>query len=502
MQKNLGRDKLSFVQKSFRPSTSNLGARVVHGAGYTMLGIGMRTLLTIGSMSILARLLTPADFGHIAMAMIITELAALFSNFGFGSVLVQRRNLSRMHLDTIFWASLALGVLLTVAVYTLALFSGLIFSDAKAGQLLRVLCITFVLEELIVVPNSIMLRCMMFGKLFYIQLLVLLCRAGAAVLFAWAGAGVWSLVWSTLAANLLQLAVYSAVTRYRPRLRFNGQFVRDTWRTTGSYFGGGFLFYINSNIDLFLVGRALGSTSLGFYQNARSLTDEIRARIAQPLQRVLFPAFSAMQDDRERFKDSVVKSGRLLSTIVVPIGFGVAAVADELVPILYGPQWLAMIPVLKIISAGSGIRAAATVATPIFSATNQVGLSFRLNIVSTMLFVASILIGFHWGLSGVAYGLLFNALVALVMYRVALGLIGLGGAALWGMMGWPVMASALFFMAITECRPWIAGSLSAPLERGAALVALGVGLYSLTMLLCARTHVRDVADAGSRFKRR
>lgn len=502
MQNTLARDKLSFVQKSFRPSTSNLGARVVHGAGYTMLGIGLRTLLTIGSMSILARLLTPADFGHIAMAMIITELAALFSNFGFGSVLVQRRNLSRIHLDTVFWASLGIGVLLTVAVYGMSMFSSLIFSDAKAGQILRVLCVTFILEELIVVPNSIMLRCMMFGRLFAIQLIVLGCRAAAAVLFAWAGAGLWSLVWATLTANLLQLVAYWAMTRYWPRWRFNREFLRDTWRTTGSYFGGGFLFYINSNIDLFLVGRALGSTSLGFYQNARSLTDEIRARIAQPLQRVLFPAFSAMQDDRDRLKSSVVKSGRLLATIVVPIGFGVAAVADELVPILYGAQWLAMIPVLKVISAGSGLRAASTVATPIFSATNQVGLSFRLNIVSTILFVGSILIGFQWGLGGVAYGLLFNALFGLVMYRIALGLIGLGGAALWGMLGWPVVASAIFFVAISACRPLLAAALPAPLERGAVLVALGALLYVATMLLCAREHVRDVVDVGARFKRR
>lgn len=500
MQKIPLRGNLSFVQKSFRPSTSNLGARVVHGAGFTMLGIGMRTLLTIGSMSVLARLLTPADFGHIAMAMTITELAALFSNFGFGAVLVQRRTLSRLHLDTIFWAALALGILLTVAVYAFSIFASLVFSDAMAGQLLQVLCVTFILEELIVVPNSIMLRCMMFGRLFYIQMIVLISRAGAAVLFAWADAGVWSLVWATLVANLLQLFAFWAITRYWPRWRFNGQFLRETWRTTGSYFGGGFLFYINSNIDLFLVGRAMGSTSLGIYQNARSLTDEIRARIAQPLQRVLFPAFSAMQDDRERFKSSVIKSGRLLSTIVVPIGFGVAAVADELVPILYGPQWIAMIPVLKIISAGSGIRAATTVATPIFSATNQVGLSFRLNIVSTILFVASILIGFRWGLSGVACGLLFNALVSLLMYRVALGLIGLGSSALWAMMGWPMVASALFFTAISASRSAFSDWLPAALSRGTALVALGVTVYCVTMLLFSRAHVLDVADAGSRLK--
>ena len=103
--------KLSFVQRAFRPKPDDLGRSVAQGAALTFLGIGIRTAITFGSMAVLARLLTPADFGHVAMATVVTELAALFANFGFGAILIQRLRISRIQIDTMFWSACVLGVL-------------------------------------------------------------------------------------------------------------------------------------------------------------------------------------------------------------------------------------------------------------------------------------------------------------------------------------------------------------------------------------------------------
>ena len=100
---------LTLVQRAFSPSSDNLGRRVVDSAAFTFLGIAIRTGITLGSMAILARLLTPADFGHIAMATVVTELAALFANFGFGYILIQRSKIARIQIDTMFWAALWAG---------------------------------------------------------------------------------------------------------------------------------------------------------------------------------------------------------------------------------------------------------------------------------------------------------------------------------------------------------------------------------------------------------
>jgi O-antigen/teichoic acid export membrane protein len=285
-----------------------------------------------------------------------------------------------------------------------------------------------------------------------------------------------------------------------PRFRFNWSFLSATWRVNGSYFGNGLVFYINSNIDLFIIGRQMGAAALGYYQNARALTDEIRARIGIPLQRVLFPAFSVIQSDLPRFQEGVKRSGRLLALVVIPIGMGIAAVAEELVPVLYGSQWLEMIPILKIIAAGAGIRAATAVGIPIFNATNQVGLALRMNAIAAIAVVASILVGSLWGVIGVAYALLFGALLNVAVYRMALALIKLRTRDLWDILGTPIMASTLMIAAVAIARELLAEFHFAAIPQLAILVAIGVVSYGSVILLTARSHVTDFGFALGRLR--
>jgi O-antigen/teichoic acid export membrane protein len=492
---------LTLVQRAFRPSSENLGRRVVDGAAFTFMGIAIRTAITVGSMAILARLLTPADFGHIAMATVVTELAALFANFGFGYILIQRSKIARIQIDTMFWAALSLGVLLTSVVFGLSFVAGYFFDDKMVGALLHVLCLTFILEELTVVPRSLMARMMMFRADFVVQALMLFFRAGTAVIMAMHGFGVWSLVGGALAGGLFQTLAYTWTVGYRPRFRFSRRYLTSTWRTNGGYFGNGILFYINMNLDVVLVGRLLGATSLGYYQNARSLTDEVRMRMVQPLQRVLFPAFSAVQNEPERFRDGILRSGRLLAILFMPVGFGIAAVADELVPLLYGDQWLAMIPVLQVIAIGSGIGAAASVGSPIFNATDRLGLSFRLYFAATVIAVITTLAGSAWGLMGIAYAKWINAAVALLFFRVSLGLVQLGWKHIWNMIGAPFIIALVMLGTIMLAREPVYSIVTSLAGRLGCLVVLGAAIYSAGALIACRSHVGDVMLVLVKFKK-
>lgn len=491
---------MTLVQRAFRPFNSDLGRRVVDSAAFTFLGIAFRTGITLGSMAILARLLTPADFGHVAMATVVTELAALFSNFGFGYILIQRSKIARIQIDTMFWAALGLGVFLTFAVFAMSFFAGRFFDDPLVGSLLRALCVTFILEELAVVPRSLMARMMLFRADFAVQTMMLFFRAGTAVLMAMNGFGVWSLVGGALAGGMFQTAAYTWIVGFRPRLRFNGRFLASTWRTNGGYFGNGILFYINANLDIVLVGRLLGATALGHYQNARSLTDEVRIRMVQPVQRVLFPAFSAIQNEPGRFSEGILRSGRLLALVFMPVGFGIAAVAEELVPLLYGEQWLAMIPVLQVIAIGSGVGAAASVGSPIFNATDRLGLSFRLYLMSTVIAVMVTVIGSHWGLMGIAYAKWVITVVALAFFRVALGLVQLRWRHLFNMIGAPFACALVMFGVVLLARDAVHAEVAALPWRLACLVLLGAAVYGAGTLLTCRSHVADVMLILRKFR--
>lgn len=403
-----------------------MGRKVVHGVSFTFLGIFLRTVLTIGSTAFLARLLTPADFGLIAMTTVVTELAALFGNFGFGSVLIQQQRITRLQLDTVFWSSLLLGVFLTICVFALSFLSSWFFQEEMVGELLRVVCLVFLIESVGISHNSVLTRLMKFRMIFWIDLIAIIIRVSTAVTLAWQGYGVWSLVIGSLVGAAIKPATELALVRYWPRVRFNYEYLRTTWKTNASYFGNGFLFYANTNLDLILIGRILGASALGYYQNARSLTDEVRYRVAVPLQRVLFPAFSSLQTDQKRLQETVLKSGRMLAAIIIPLGIGIATVADELVPVLYGDQWLAMIPILKLLGLSTAIKGSCTFATPLYNSQNKVSLSLRYHIIATMIITGSIAITIPWGLTAVAGAITFTALTSIVIYQRGLKLIGLG----------------------------------------------------------------------------
>lgn len=490
----------SLLRQAFVLRADGMGRKVVSGAGYQFAGIALRTLLTIGSTAFLARLLTPADFGYIAMATVVTEFAALFGNFGFNALLIQRRVITRLQVDTVFWASLGLGVSLAVVVVLGSFVSGSLFADPRVGDLLRVLCLSFVFSSLGTIPNVVLMRLMRFRAELWINIGSIAVRAAVAIALAWVGFGVWSLVAGALTGSAVQWIAAALAVPYRPRLRFHAAYLSGTWRTSTSYFGSGVLFYANMNVDLILIGRQLGATSLGFYQNARSLTDEIRSRIAMPLQRVLFPAFASLLDDRARLQAMVLRSGRVLAAVTLPVGVGVSATAAELVPLLYGPQWLPMVPVLALFGLGAALRASLAIATPLFNACDRVGLALRYNAIATALTVAAIIIGLPHGIVAVSAAVTVVSLYGLLPFVVALRLIGLGGRDALQTLLPPAFASALLWLAVHQTRPVTAALGDRPFLHLLAHVALGAAVYVAALLLSSAAHRDDLRQLLARGK--
>lgn len=477
----------------------DLGYRVVHGAKFTVLGLALRTLITLGSVSILARLLSPADFGYMTMATVVTDLAALFGNFGFASVLIQKRVITRLQMDTVFWASALLGFVLTLAILLLSNLATWFFGEPMAGQLIRIMCLTFAIDGLTTVHGALISRLMQFYADFWIQIATVAFRAAVAIIFAWQGFGVWSLVIGSLAGCALRLLLSVSIIPYWPRLRFNLPYLISTWKTNSSYFASGLLFYVNTNVDLLLIGRMIGARALGYYQNSRSLTDEVRYRIAVPLQRVLFPAFSSLQKNTNWLQVSVLRSGRLLAAIVFPVGIGIAAIANELVPILYGEKWLAMIPVLKFLGVSTALKGSTAIATPLFNAANRVGLSLRYNIIGSIIVVISVVAASPWGIEAVAGAIALSALYSLFGYQAGLGLIGLGWSSVWSMLAPPLFASTLMWVAIEVARALLTDHLAV----GASLVlhiALGVIVYPVALVLISPIILGDLKTVLAKMR--
>lgn len=490
----------SLVRSAFVLNSDNLGRRVVSGAGFQFLGIALRTLITLVSMAALARLLAPADFGYIAMATVVTEFAVLFSNFGLTSVLIQRRVINRLQLDTVFWASALLGAVLAGAVFLGSFFAGWLFADPLIPGLLRVLCLTFLFGGLTAAPSAVLARLLRFRTEFWIQIVSMAIRSLVAVACALAGFGVWSLVAGALVGSVGSAILSFIAVPYLPRLKFNLAYLASTWKTSGSYLGGGLIYYVTMNVDLVLIGRYLGAAPLGYYQNARSLTDEIRARIAMPIQHVLFPAFSAVQAETQRLQELVMRSSRMLAAIVFPIGFGVSANAAELVLVLYGEQWRAMTPVMAMFGLSAALRAATATSSPLFNSSNRVGLALKYNLCGTVVMVAFVALALPYGVEGVAMAMAVSTLYSLVTFRVGLGLIGLGSRQMFEILGPPALASLAMWAAVELLHPFGARWSAHPGWLLSVQVAAGVLVYLLALHLLSRRYLRDFTELVAKLR--
>lgn len=489
------------VRSAFVLNKGNLGGRVVSGAGFTLLGIVLRTLLTIGSMSILARLLTPADFGYIAMAAVVTEFAGLLNSFGLANILIQRRVVSRVQLDTVFWASLLIGGIITLLVFGISFASGWLFADEVTGDLLRVLCLTFLFGSLATVHEALISRLMRFRIEFWIQICTIVIRSIVAIILAYQGFGVWSLVAGAITGSIVGPVLLLIAVPYLPRFRFHLRYLISSWKASGSYMGNTVIYYVSMNVDIFLIGRQLGAQALGYYQNARSLSDDVRGRIAMPLQRVLFPALSALQDDQSRLQQSVLRCARLLAAIICPIGFGLAAISSDLVPVLYGDQWLAMIPILSMLGVSAALRGSTAIASSLFNSQNKVGLGFRYNLAGMILLVVSVLLTLPHGLTSVAAVISANALFSVLTLRVSFGLIALGTRDIINVLLRPILASCAMWGCILLLQQNLASS---PLHVSLKLlldIAFGALVYSLFLHLLSRQYLAEFRELSRRLLR-
>lgn len=491
----------SIVQRAFTLTARGIGSRVVAGAGFKLAGTLVRAALTIGSTAVLARLLLPADYGYVAMATIVTELAALFATAGMTDMLVQRRRISRIQLDTTFWALLLIGIALAGSVALVSVWAGAIFGDPEVRPLVLTLGLLFPINSLGCVSAVLMNRLMDFKAEFYISTFSLLIRSVAAIFAARAGMGAWSLVIGAFVGSMVTVVLSFFRYPFMPRQRFSVHYLYSSWRVSSLYLSSGLVYYVNMNADLLLVSRFWGAAPLGLYQNARALADELRSRLAAPLAQTLFPAFSSVRADTGRAADLFIRSSRVLAASILLLGGTLSATSREIVELLYGPRWMTMVPLVSLFAISAAIRGATALASPLLNANNRPGYVLKQHAITTALMIAGVVAMLPYGVRAVALAVAVTSLYTLVPYCHAVRVFGFTVRSVVHVMGGPI-AAALACVASVEiirwlCAPWDPG----PLLRLALFGAAGVTAYTVTLTWLARAHVHELVDIAQRLLR-
>ncbi|WPZ09167.1 MOP flippase family protein [Roseivirga spongicola] len=370
-------------------------------------------LLQLATTAVLARLLVPEDFGLMAMLAIATGFINVIKDFGIGASLVQKKEVDNEEYSTVFWLNLAIGGLLCVLVYLLALPIAIFFEDVRLKGLMEFISLSFFLNSFGIVWSNILLKNLDFKQIFYRNFLATLLSSTVAIALALKGHGYWALAVQVYVRLVSNLIFNYLRVRWLPEFVFKKAFLSDVLKFSLPLFADKSVNYWMRNVDNLLVGKFLGKSELAFYSKAYSLMLLPVRQLSGTITKVLFPSFSLIQDDPDRIGRVYLKISRVIAFAAFPVMLLLAFKADTFILIVYGDQWERVIPIFRVLSILGMFQAIGTLSGNIYLSQGRTLLMFKVGIFSRALMIMGIVIGlWQGGLMGMVYGYSITAFIA------------------------------------------------------------------------------------------
>ena len=377
--------------------------RTLTGIGWSSISQVIKQVLAFSIAVILARLLSPREFGLLAMVIVFTGFIDVFTDMGLGAAIIQKPDLEPRHVNAVFWANTGVGVLLTVLVIMAAPLIALFFRLPALRLMTTVLAFNFLVGSFRVVQESLLLRQMEFRRLAIVDNVSVLVSGCGAIGLALAGMGVWSLVGQSILSALTSVLVLWSLAKWRPTSAIDWKALRELLPYSSGMLGFNAVNYWIRNIDNILIGRFIGSTALGIYGRAYALMLFPINQIASALGKVMFPALSAIQEDRDEVRGLYLRITGIISLITFPLMTGLLVVAKPFVLTLFGGKWAEVIPVFRILCVTGLIQSVGTTVGWIYTSQGNTRLMFRWSVGAGLIFGVGIAAGLNWGVKGVAW---------------------------------------------------------------------------------------------------
>lgn len=378
--------------------------KTLSGALWSVTSQGGRQAIMLLSNIILARLLTPHDFGLVATVLIFVNFAIILAEQGFGAALIQRQDVTEAHLSTIYWVNVALGSAFTALFYFGAPIIAHIFNEAEIIPLTRAMSCIFAINSLNMVHSTLLTRDMSFKSLAKVEVVSAWAGGAASIYFAWHGWGPMSIVIQSIVSAVVGVIMLWTVCGWRPRILFRWAALLDLAEFSWNSLIGSVTNYWVRNVDNVLIGYVLGQGPLGVYTRAYSVMLFPLSRVSRVLSRVMFPSLSRIQHDRPRIRSMFLGMTRAIALVTFPIMLGVAASAENFTGVVFGPRWGEMVPVLRILAVVGMVQSVTSLIVNIYMSQNQTGLRLHVILPIQALQILGIVLGIKWGIYGVAVG--------------------------------------------------------------------------------------------------
>jgi len=408
-----------------KPHVKNLSLTASRGVFWSGMSVLTVSLLQFITTAVLARFLTPTDFGTVGMATLVGGMVSLFGNLGLGAALVQRKNIEDIHLSTVFCINLTVGIILCVISIALSPIAAEFFHNPLVKGVIFLLAFNFIIGSLSSVNSILLTKNIEFKKIAFVEITAAVFQSVTAIILALSRYGLWSIVIGIIFGRIITTILNMIMHPWIPSLRFSSDKFHELFRFGRNLFGESLINYFNANSDYLITGRLLGATSLGYYQFAYRVPHLVLTNFSQTITRVLFPVFSKIQDNDEKLRRGYIKILKIISIVTFPATIGLMVIANEFVTVVYGEKWLPVVIPLQILCFSAMVKSVFTTMGSVFNSKGRPDLGFKWNLVILPITVTALIIGSYWDVNGVAMAMTVTAFISIIAARIAANLIGL-----------------------------------------------------------------------------
>jgi|GEM_PF-103617 len=379
---------------------------------YASFGLGKG--LVFVTTAILARLLTPDDFGLVAFATLAISYLAILKDLGLGAALIQQQENPEETANTVFTLNFLLGAALTALTMVAAPWVAAFFREPQVVPLLRWLGLTFVLNSLGAIHIVRLQRELDFRRKLIPDLGRAAVKGVVSITLALMGYGVWALVFGQLAGVLAGVVLAWVAFPWLPRLRILTARAKALLHYGLSVVGVDGLTIATDNLDYLIVGRMFGDTALGIYTLAFRLPELLVLNPLWVMAGAIFPAYSKVQNQPETLRKGFLTTVRVVEIVSVPLALGLAIAADPLVRAIFGEQWLSAIPIVRLLALFVLVRSIGFNAGDVYKAIGRPDVLVKVEVLNMLALVPALIIGAQFGLVGIAWGHLTASFVRMV----------------------------------------------------------------------------------------
>lgn len=382
---------------------TNIKIKSLRSIAVTMTSQGLQFAIQIVSTMILARILTPADYGIIAMVVTITGFADLFLYLGLATATIQRPDVNHDQVSTLFWINTGMGILLTFIVAGFSPAIAWFYDSPKLLWVALSLSTVFLINGSSVQHQALLTRQMRFISLAAIQIGSICVGLMFAVFFALKGYGYWALVFNNIIAALCAAISSWMATKWVPGLPRPVEGVGSMIKFGLDLFYFNIIDYFYKNLDKILIGKFHGSCSLGLYSRAYQLMMMPITNLKNPMVQVVMPALSRLQNEPEAYRNYYIKFLSALAFVTMPIVAFLYVCSDQIINIVLGTQWMEASQLFKILAFVAFVQPVSSTSQIVLVSTGRTRRYLVLGVLSSAVICIAFIAGIPWGAKGVAF---------------------------------------------------------------------------------------------------